>query len=158
MASPVYQQPAPYQDDAGAGLNGAFKALITLLVIGALGIVLWGATQVLDGDRFNLDLPAIFRSQDNEPTPTPNPPNLPAGAPTEAAPEPTPTPTEPPTLAPIEPENPANPPVDLPTQAAPSQNAPTEAPAPIEPIQPETAPTEEPVIVPAGYDGGNALL
>ncbi len=168
MPPPAYAQATPYDQDAGAGLNGAFKTLVALLLIGALGVVFWGATQMLDGDGFNLGMPSIFRSQDSDVTPTPEvaPTDAPAVAPTEVPIEPsTVQPTELPIEVPTETEVPTalptNPPVEAPTEAPPAQGNPTDAPAVIEPIEPNptnTAPTEEPVIDPAGYDGQNALL
>ncbi len=160
---PMYQQPDVYDRDAGAGLNGAFKALVAVLLIGALGVALWGATQLLESDRFNLDLPSIFQARDDDVTPTPV--LAPTDPPVESVPiEPAdttdnvvPPVVEPPQQAPTE-----IPPTELPAlvepTAAPTEPPVEEEPAPIEPIEPESVPTDEPVIDPAGYDGANVYV
>jgi serine/threonine-protein kinase len=160
---PMYQQPAytepVYQDDAGAGLNSAFRSLLALLLIGALGVAAWGAWQLMDGEGMNL--PSIFSSQQNaQPTPTPSATDVPV----QQLP-----------IEPNEPDNVEQPPVEPPTQVPPTQVPPTEIPptempavevvptsapvetvveptAPIEPIEPDSpipTPTDS-VIVPAG--------
>ena len=158
--APVYQQPYQepvYEDDAGAGLNSAFKAILFLLFIGALGVAAWGALQMMDSDDFNLP---SFLDRQEQTTPTATVPPAPTAIPEiEPAPieqiddviEPNPTdiPTE---LPPTE-----VPPTDVPPTDVPVQ--PTEAPAEIEPpvqevpTAPEgqdTVPTDEAIIEPIG--------
>jgi serine/threonine-protein kinase len=165
---PVYQQPAytepVYRDDAGAGLNSAFKSLLALLLIGALGVVAWGAWQLMDGE--GMDVPTVFNSQqDAEPTLPPTATDVPnqqvpiepdandnvEQPPVEQPPVEQPT-QVPPTLAPT--EAPTEEPTEAPTVAVEPTSAPldTEPAAPIELIEPnapEPTPTET-TIEPAG--------
>lgn len=123
---PGYSEP-PYREDAGAGLNSAFRSLLALLLIGALGVAAWGAWQMMDGEGMNL--PSIFSSQeDAQPTPTPTAPD----APTEQLP-----------IEPVQNDNVELPAVEQPTQAPPTP-APTEAPVvvPTEVVEPTTAPVD----------------
>lgn len=128
---PVYQQPVytetPYREDAGAGLNSAFRSLLALLLIGALGVAAWGAWQMMDGEGMNL--PSIFSSQeDTQPTPTPTAPEVP----TEQLP-----------IEPVQSDNVEQPAVEQPTQAPPTP-APTDAPVvlPTQVVEPTAAPVE----------------
>ena len=158
--APVYQQPYQepvYEDDAGAGLNSAFKAILFLLFIGALGVAAWGALQLMDSDDFNLP---SFLDRQEETTPTATVPPAPTSIPeTENAPiEPIDDVIEPePTDVPVEVQ-----PTEVPPTAIPPTNVPpepTQTPASIEPpaeqvpTEPEgqdTVPTDEPIIEPIG--------
>lgn len=146
---PSVYQPAPpqIQADEGSGLNGAFEGLIMLLLIGAMGIAVWGAFQLLDSDRFDFNLPSFGSDQQETPAPTAT--------------------TPPQDTQPIAPDNGGGedvtaPPVEqvptetpLPPEQEPEPTAPpTEStePPPIEPMDPD-ADTEIPEIDPSGYDG-----
>lgn len=128
---------APYpptsRQNEGAGLAGAFRGIIVLLLIGALGVGVWAAFQFADLDRFDFSLPSLGGGQEQiSPTPT-------ATTATDviAPPDPTETPTE----------------VVIATEIVPEQVEPTETP-PIEPIEPDQTP-DQPEIEPAGYDDEN---
>ncbi len=159
-APPLHYEPVPIPDDEGAGLNSAFKGILILLFIGLLGVGVWGAFQLLDSDRFDLNLPSFGgQEQVDDPTPTPPPATEPQD---EFVPiEPTnPEAEEPiveepvqevPTDAPVAPEPTDAPPTDVQPTSPPDDGG--DAP-PIEPIEPEGEPTD-PEIEPSGYDDGN---
>lgn len=155
IAMPVQSQPAPIQQqmtyqpipepqDEGAGLNGAFRGILVLLLIGAIGVAVWGAVQLLDSDRFDFSLPSFGQGEQESPTPTPT--------------------EEPADFVPIEPTDEV---LEEPTEEPPVQEQPTEIPPeeqepeptsvpedtedspPIEPIDPD-----DPDIEPSGYDDG----
>lgn len=162
-------QPAPYRqpiEDAGAGLNGAFRGLLILLLIGALGIGVWGAYQLATSDRFDFNFPSLNSGQaDPSPTPTevttvidPIEPET-SDPPIQQEPPPVQAPTDVPTEVPPVEAAPTNPPVEPTTVPEDSGDAP-----PIEPIEPDgeappaDAQPEEPTIEPSGYDDGYQLL
>ena len=169
VPAPAYQAPVYVEEDAGAGLNGAFKGLIALLIIGAIGVGLWGAYQLLDSDRFDINLP--FGNQQETPAPTatasatqtgeeivpiePNEPEQETDPPVIEEPTNPPVPTDipAPTEVPVEEDVPTEIPVEQPT------SPPDEGEVPIEPIEPdgEPAPTDEPVVEPSGYDDGYSI-
>lgn len=161
-SAPVYQQarhqyqPELVDDDAGAGLNSAFKGILVLLLIGAMGVAVWGAYQLLDSERFDFNLPSLGGQEQESPTPTPTPEPVQQG---EFVPiEPTnPEAGEPIVEEPVQ-EAPAEaPPVPEPTDIPPTDPEPTLPPEdeggvpPIEPIEPEGEP-DAPEIDPSGYD------
>lgn len=132
-------QPVAPGHDEGAGLSSAFRGIIWLLVVGAIGVAIWAGFQFLDSDRFDFDFPS-FGGQDQA-TQTPaseneqdvpiEPTNPPAQQPqTEAPIAPEATETLPPVTAPPVPE--------------------TEVP-PIEPMDPDGE-EDIPDIEPSGYD------
>ncbi|MCA9834740.1 MAG: protein kinase [Thermomicrobiales bacterium] len=136
LNQPISYTPA-YPEDVGAGLNGAMKGLIAVLMLGILGIALWGAIQLMGDRDININLPGFGDNTTQEvltPTATATQENGvidPIGnEPTEV---PTMIPTEPPTAVPTE---------------VPATEAPTDEPV-IEPLEPET-PTEDAAIEPAG--------
>lgn len=122
--SSVYQ-PAEVSSDEGAGLNSAFKGILLLLFIGAMGVAAWGAYQLLDSDRFDFNLPSFGNQEQVTPVPTDVPVQQEEFVPIE------PTDTEPEVL--IE---------EAPVEIAPTEVPPTDVPA----IEPE--PTDEPAIDP----------
>jgi eukaryotic-like serine/threonine-protein kinase len=142
-------RPDPGHQDAGAGLNSAFRGLLTLLLIGALGVAVWGAFQLVDGDDLNFSLPGFLREQE---APTPVPTLEPTPEPTQFVPI---QPSEPPTEAPV-----VIFPTEIPPQAPEPTSLPeaTEVPAdppriePIVPIEPSET-DDGPAIEPSGYDG-----
>lgn len=146
------QQQAPASRNEGAGLNSAFKGLLALLIIGALGIAMWGAFQLIDGEGLNLSLPS-FGEQEQEaltPTPTDESPGFVPIEPEDPAPE----------AAPTDPPIQAQPTEIPPQQPEPDPTAEPEEPEdtpPIEPIEPN-APTDDPDIEPSGYDDGYQLV
>lgn len=162
-----YQAPVYVDEDAGAGLNGAFKGLIVLIIIGAIGVGLWGAYQLLNSESFDFNIPGIGNQQENtEPTATAIVVNegiepIEPTDPQEEAPPAVAEPTNPPAPTEIPPEQPA--PTDVPMEQ------PTDVPAdagnevPIEPIEPDGGvqptdpPNEDPVIDPSGYDDGYSI-
>lgn len=160
---PQYQ-PAPISEDAGAGLNSAFRGILILLFIGVMGVAAWGAYQLLDSDRFDFNLPSLGGQEQETPVPSPTQPPEPeqqeefvpieptnpeAEEPIDDAPEPT---DVPPTSEPVEPE-PTDPPVMEPEPTLPPDDG--DEALPIEPIEPE--PTS-PEIDPSGYDDGSRFL
>lgn len=144
QAPSMQYQTEMHPADAGAGLNSAFRGLIILLMIGVLGIGVWGAYQLATSDRFDFDLPAFLeREAAPTPTATSDPGVIP---PTDPAPTQPPAPE--PTSPPVEQVQPTDPPLE------------PEETMPIEPIEPDAEqPTVEetpdiPTIEPSGYDDG----
>lgn len=151
----AYQPPMPTANDAGAGLNGAFKGLLVLILVGMIGIGLWGAYQLVNSDRFDFNLPSFGNQQEQvEPTPTPSPP--PADQPALVPIEPDIPPVEQPTDIPVEEAAPTDPPVEVEQPTAPPEVPATEPP--IEPIEPDGENPEDPIIDPSGYDDGYSTL
>lgn len=154
----AYQDPG-YDDDAGAGLNGAFKALIFLIFIGALGIVAWGAMQVMDGGDFNLP---SFLDRTEQTTPTATVPPAPTEIPeSDSAPiepmdgdviDPDPTDVPPTEVPPVEVAPTEVPPTEVPMEPTfpPTEIAPPTEVVPTEPEGQDTEPTEIPIIEPIG--------
>lgn len=148
--SALHYKPEPITEDAGSGLNSAFKGILVLLFIGAMGVAVWGAYQLLDSDRFDFNLPSFGGQEQETPVPTAT--------------------TQTQEFVPIEPADPApEQPVEevpveqLPTEVPPEQPEPTNPPEPevepeieteippIEPIEPDDD-TTDPEIEPSGYD------
>lgn len=161
MPAQDYQQPV-YQHDAGSGLNSAFKSLLALILIGVIGIAMWGAWQMMDSESFDFNLP--FGGQQETPAPTAPVTIPPTDVPeeqvpiepntdTNEAPVPTEVPQEQPTAIP-----PTVAPTEAPTEVLPTA-APTSPPddaVPIEPIEPDQPePTTAPVEQPAGHRAGS---
>ncbi|MCO5217673.1 MAG: protein kinase [Thermomicrobiales bacterium] len=137
IASQRPSQPAPVAmphvdvADVSAGLNGAMKGIIAVILLGMLGVALWGAVQLLDNQGVNLSLPSLNRGPTEVvETPTPSPEGDSGGG----------------VIEPINPEGPTPIPTNVPTEVPPTDVPPTEVPpteippteiAPIEPIDPE---------------------
>lgn len=141
-APPVtYTQPTSYAvpahpEDVGAGLNGAMKGLVAVLMLGILGIAMWGAIQLMGDGNIDINLPGFGDNTTQEaitPTATSEGDAVIDPIATETPEAPTAIPTEPPTAIPTE---------------IPATEAPTEPPL-IEPLEPET-PTDDAAIEPAG--------
>lgn len=119
--------------DVSAGLNGAMKGIIAVILLGMLGVALWGAVQLLDNQGVNLSLPSLNRSSTEVvETPTPSP----EGDSSDGVIEP---------INPEQPEEPTPIPTDVPTEIPPTEVPPTDVPpteippteiVPIEPIDP----------------------
>ena len=140
VAPTIHFQPEPVSDDAGAGLNSAFRGILVLLFIGAIGIAIWGAFELVDSDRFDFNFPSFGGQEQESPTSTATS-EVEEGIPVE------PSNTEQPAEnVPIE---------QAPTEIVPDQPEPTSEPTvetevpPIEPMDPDDVPEIEP----SGYDG-----
>lgn len=122
--------------ETGSGLAGAFRALLLLLLIGALGVAAWGAYQVWQSDE--IDIPFITLPGGNDNDEAPEDQALPTAVPTDV-----PQPTEAPP-----------PPIEQQPTAPPDSEAPVEVPPTEIPpdtgndVPVETDPTDIPVIVP----------
>ncbi len=142
-------QPPTSDADAGSGLNGAFKGLLVVIFLGAAGILLWGAAQVMDFDR--LDFPWSASSTATvEATVTQEPVQESTEPPqTDAVIQPIETVAPTATTAPeVEAPTPTETPVETPTPIPPTEESENVSP-PIEPIDPDVS-TETPEIEPAG--------
>ena len=127
--------------ETGSGLAGAFRALLLLLLIGALGVAAWGAYQVWQSDE--IDIPFITLPGGNNNDDTPEGQALPTTVPTDV---PQPTEAPPP---PIEQQPTAPPEVNVPVEVPPTEIPPDTGG---DDVPVETAPTEIPVIVPIESD------
>lgn len=107
--------------DVGAGLNGAMKGIIAVLLMGLLGVALWGAVQLLDNQGINLSLPSLDRNA-TEVVQTPTATTAPVDNPGSGG------------IEPIAPEEPA--PTETPTEVIEPTAEPTSETVPIEPIEP----------------------
>lgn len=153
----AYYPPATDAGEEGAGLNGAFKAILMLLLIGVIGIGIWGAFQLVDPDRFDFNLPLFGSDATETPTVTPAPTDEPTAPPVEVeqpiepdVPAPTDVPVQPTTPPEIVP--PTEIPTEIPTEVPEPTSPPSETePPPIEPIEPDGA-VEDSEFTSAGYD------